>query len=149
METQVDERDPFDELASEFVERQRSGDCPTIDEYVERYPELADEIRELFPTIAAMENVRAGRQGSGSGKARLDGPRLEILGDFRIVREVGCGGMGVVFEAVQESLGKRVAIKVLPRQSLLRGSALKRFEQEARIAAQLHHTNIVPVFGVG
>ena len=149
METQAEERDPFDELASEFVERHRSGDCPTIDEYAERYSDLADEIRELFPTIAAMENVRAGRQGSGSGKARLDGPRLEILGDFRIVREVGRGGMGVVFEAVQESLGKRVAIRVLPRQSLLRGSALKRFEQEARIAAQLHHTNIVPVFGVG
>jgi len=70
VETQVDERDPFDELASEFVERQRSGDCPTIDEYAERYPEFADEIRDLFPTIAAMENVRADRQGSGSGGAR-------------------------------------------------------------------------------
>ena len=75
--------------------------------------------------------------------------RLERLGDFRIIREIGRGGMGVVFEAEQESLGRRVAVKVLPRQVLLDEKHLKRFEREARIAANLHHTNIVEVFGVG
>ena len=57
--------------------------------------------------------------------------------------------MGIVYEAEQESLGRKVAVKVLPRQSLLQEKQLIRFQQEARTAAQLHHTNIVPVFGVG
>src|SRR5262249_37562596 len=63
--------------------------------------------------------------------------------------EVGRGGMGVVYEAQQLSLGRHVAIKVLPSHALLDGRQLGRFQREARSAARLHHTNIVPVFGVG
>lgn len=69
------------------------------------------------------------------------------LGDFRLLREVGRGGMGIVYEAEQISLGRRVAVKVLPK--LLDESQKKRFEREAKSAGRLHHTNIVPVFGVG
>ncbi len=76
-------------------------------------------------------------------------PPLAQLGDYRIVREIGRGGMGVVYEAEQLSLGRRVALKVLLRQALLDPDRRKRFEREARAAARLHHTNIVPVFGVG
>jgi eukaryotic-like serine/threonine-protein kinase len=143
------ERDPLELLAAEYMERLRHGECPSIDEYAARQPELAEEIRELFPTIAATERLKARQAQSSDGRASLGAARLERLGDFRIIREIGRGGMGVVFEAEQESLGRRVAVKVLPRQVLLDEKHLKRFEREARIAANLHHTNIVEVFGVG
>jgi len=71
------------------------------------------------------------------------------LGDFRILREIGRGGMGVVYEALQLSLGRRVALKVLPFAVALDQRQLQRFKNEAQAAALLHHTNIVPVFAVG
>src|SRR5262245_39540087 len=71
------------------------------------------------------------------------------LGDFRILRVIGRGGMGVVYEAEQVSLGRHVALKVLPQALRLVPNRKARFEREARAAAKLHHTNIVPVFGVG
>lgn len=141
--------DPLDVLATEFTARQRQGDCPTIEEYVERYPELAEEIRVLLPTIATLEKVKAGQQRTPDGRVSLAGRRLERLGDFRVIREIGRGGMGIVFEAEQQSLGRRVAVKVLPRQALVDAKHLERFHREARTAAALHHNNIVPVFGVG
>jgi WD40 repeat protein/serine/threonine protein kinase len=77
------------------------------------------------------------------------GHALQQLGDYRIIRKIGHGGMGVVYEAEQMSLGRHVALKVLPHQALANDKTKKRFEREARAAAKLHHTNIVPVFGVG
>jgi eukaryotic-like serine/threonine-protein kinase len=136
-------------LAAEYMERLRQGQYPSVSEFVARHPELAEGIRELFPTIAVTERLKARQARSSEGRATLGPTRPERLGDFRLIREIGRGGMGVVFEAEQESLGRRVAVKVLPRQALLDEKHLKRFEREARIAANLHHTNIVEVFGVG
>jgi WD40 repeat protein/serine/threonine protein kinase/regulator of sirC expression with transglutaminase-like and TPR domain len=144
------DRNPVEQLAEEFLERHRRGERPSLTEYTDRYPDLADEIRELFPALVMMEQLKPdSADATGSYGGAPEGKRLERLGDFRILREVGRGGMGIVYEAEQESLGRHVALKVLPSQSLLDPQHQKRFQREARAAARLHHTNIVPVFGVG
>src|SRR5262249_53429139 len=145
-----DDRNPVEVLADDFVERQRRGERPTLDEYCRRYPELADDIRDLFPVLIRMEDLHSDDAGGATGAAALPAAaRLARLGDFRILREVGRGGMGVVYEAEQESLGRRVALKVLPDAALSDARQVLRFQREAKAAARLHHTNIVPVFGVG
>ncbi|HPM82878.1 MAG TPA: hypothetical protein PLF81_19380, partial [Candidatus Anammoximicrobium sp.] len=97
------DRLPVEVLADEFMARQRQGECPTIDEYVARYPELAEEIRVLFPTITALEKAKVRQRRTPDGRVSLAGCRLERLGDFRVIREIGRGGMGIVYEAEQES----------------------------------------------
>jgi serine/threonine protein kinase/WD40 repeat protein len=144
--------DLLNDLAHEFAERYRRGERPSLNEYADRHPELAGEIRELFPTLVMIEQFGSGVDSARSGASRrppCDIPVPESLGDYRILREIGRGGMGVVYEAVQESLGRRVALKVLSQHRILGSVQLQRFEREAKAAALLHHTNIVPVFGVG
>ena len=152
MTTSSDARNPVELLAEEFLERKRRGEQPTLREYLERHPELADAIRDLFPALLMMEDLgesSGGTTGSLAADGVAVGVRLQRLGDYRILREIGRGGMGVVYEAEQESLGRRVALKVLSAGSLLDPKQVRRFEREAKAAAKLHHTNIVPVFGVG
>ncbi|MCM2370303.1 serine/threonine-protein kinase [Aporhodopirellula aestuarii] len=138
-----------DILASDFVARYRNGDRPTVEEYANRHPELSEPIRRVFPLVLSVEKVKIDQQSESDGSATLAGRVLERLGDFRLVREIGRGGMGIVYEAEQESLGRRVAIKVLPKQSLLNDDALQSFRREASTAAAMHHSNIVPIFGTG
>src|SRR2546425_8175782 len=109
------EPDRLDDLAEEFMARFRRGERPSVTEYTEKHPELADEIRELFPALVMMEDL-----GSVAGRPALPrgGPMPEQLGDFRILREIGRGGMGLAYEALQESLGRHVALKVLPFPAL-------------------------------
>ncbi|HEV3447355.1 MAG TPA: protein kinase, partial [Gemmataceae bacterium] len=139
------EIDPLGQLAEGFLGRYRRGERPSLTEYTTRYPQLADQIRDLFPALVMMEEL--GTVGGPSECIRKEPPRR--LGEYRIIREVGRGGMGVVYEAVQESLGRHVALKVFPASGLLSPTHLERFRREAKAAAHLHHTNIVPVFGVG
>ena len=143
------ERDPLDLLIERFLEQHRSGEPVTPSSFAEQHPESAAQLLELLPTLLALEDVKRDRASSSSGQQRVSLPKLDRLGDFRIERELGRGGMGVVFEAVQEALDRRVALKVLPQASLLTGNQLERFQREAQIAARLHHTNIVPVYGSG
>src|SRR5262245_25557542 len=79
----------------------------------------------------------------------MGGASPQRLGEFELVRELGRGGMGVVYEAVQTSLGRRVALKVLGPGLGLTPQAVTRFRREAAAAAKLHHTNIVPVYATG
>jgi serine/threonine-protein kinase len=144
--------DLFGELAHEFAARLRRGERPTLTEYADRHPELADQIRELFPALVEVEQFGSG-VGPETGRFLAGGGREaavpRVLGEYRVVREIGRGGMGVVYEAVQESLGRHVALKILPDRRRLAPNQLERFIREAKAAALLHHTNIVPVFGVG
>src|SRR5690242_21227587 len=99
-----------------------------------------------------MENIAVADSSLEGDEPKTDQPAaaaLQQLGDYRIIREIGHGGMGVVYEAEQVSLGRHVALKVLPSQALVNPTHLERFRREAKAAARLHHTNIVPVFGVG
>ncbi len=147
-----DERQ-VEDLAEEFLERRRRGERPTLEEYAARYPRVADEIREFFPVLGLVEDFKPGAgdiTGSLTGAAVAGiGTLVDRLGEFHLLREVGRGGMGVVYEAIQESLGRRVALKVLRMHRLLDPMTLVRFHREAKAAARLHHNNIVPVFGVG
>jgi WD40 repeat protein len=143
-------REEIELLMEEYLERRRLGERPTIAEYVEKHPALAAEIIDLFPALVVLENADAwDANATASLGQAASGQPLERLGDYRIVREIGRGGMGIVYEAVQESLNRSVALKVLPDRLSTDPNRLQRFRREARSAARLHHTAIVPVFDVG
>ncbi|MGZ0165004.1 MAG: serine/threonine protein kinase [Planctomycetales bacterium] len=136
-------------LASEYAENARLGKNPSIDSYVERYPEMAVEIRELFPMVAALEQWKSDRESEVLRAQLPDQFKLKQLGDCRIVREIGRGGMGVVFEAVEGSIERHVAVKLLPWRISMVPHRQERFEREAQTIAKLRHTNIVPIFRFG
>jgi serine/threonine protein kinase len=145
-----EDRDPVDIAADEFAERYRNGEYPSVTEYAQRFPEQAEELKELLPAVAMMEQLKQkeeSRIDSFERQSVISG--LQQLGDFRIIREIGHGGMGVVYEAEQESLGRHVALKVLSPATFNSPKSIRRFRREAETVARLHHTNIVPVFGVG
>src|SRR5437764_13305863 len=111
MTTPSDERGPVELLADEFLDRCKRGDRPTIKEYCVRHPELADEIRDVFEAVLMVEDLKPGPDdvsGTCGGSAQGNGKRLEQVGDYRILCEIGRGGMGTVFEAEQQALGRRV-----------------------------------------
>lgn len=137
----------IDTIADEYLARKRRGESPTIKEYCMKYPDLAEDIRELFPTLEMMEDLMPAMD-STSGAEGVPST-VKRIGDYRILGEIGRGGMGVVYEAEQESLGRRVALKVLSKRFSHDDSGLVRFQREARAAARMHHTNIVPVFEIG
>src|SRR5262249_21234625 len=95
------------ELAEEFLDRYRKGERPPLREYIDRHPELASEIKEVFPAMAMLENIAVVDESLDEPADRAAAvPPLQQLGDFRIIREIGHGGMGVVYEAEQVSLGR-------------------------------------------
>ncbi len=151
-EIQTESQNPVHWIADEVIERRKRGENPNIDEYCERFPDYAAQLREFLPALLALEYLKPASNswhGNVAVDAHPDQKLPRQIGDFHILAELGRGGMGVVYEAEQISLGRRVALKLLARQTTLGEVALTRFEREARVAAQMHHTNIVPVFDVG
>src|SRR5262249_24466324 len=111
MNSPESEPDLLVQLAEEFADRYRRGDRPALAEYTEKYPAMAEQIRDLLPAMVMMEDLGS-VDGPPPPMTRTSAP--ERLGEYPILREVGRGGMGLVYEAVQESLGRHVALKVLP-----------------------------------
>jgi WD40 repeat protein/tetratricopeptide (TPR) repeat protein len=182
-------RDPLGLILDSFLARFRKGERPSLTEYIERYPALADQIRELLPALVEIEQLGSpgGAVAEAGGRAAAEDPRPALgaedprpglgspsatdaydpaaraaatvgdrtggfpqrLGDYCILRTIGAGGMGVVYEAMRESLRSHVALKVIHPRYRTHAGYLRRFHNEARSAARLHHTNIVSVFDYG
>jgi WD40 repeat protein/serine/threonine protein kinase len=122
-----------------------AGEAVDPEELAARHPAIADWLRACLSVLRVASQV----EGRADADAVID-PTIDTrLGDFRILRLIGRGGMGIVYEAEQVSLRRRVALKVLPFAAALDPQQLRRFQIEAQAAAQLHHTNIVPIFSVG
>lgn len=162
----VEREESINAILLDFVEAVERGENPNRGTLLQRYPEFADDLASYFATRDQLDHLAAPlRTISGTGRAAshpcvADGPAEQQsamtltadvgrIGDFRLLREVGRGGMGVVYEAEQVSLRRRVALKVLPFAAAVDPRHLQRFRNEAQAAAQLHHNNIVPVYAVG
>jgi WD40 repeat protein/serine/threonine protein kinase len=142
---------PLDRRAEASVARGRAGERTFLTGHAEGVSSVGAELHNL--TSAAVEfgqhQTMAFDRNNDFTRPIADLGQPARVGEYRIIRLVGRGGMGAVYEAVQESLGRHVALKVLSAEALIDPLRLARFRREARSAAQLHHTNIVPVFGVG
>jgi tetratricopeptide (TPR) repeat protein/serine/threonine protein kinase len=135
----------------EFLAAVEAGEKPDRQAFLAAHADIANDLARCLEGLAFIENAGLALQESALAPAALAGPAVSALplGDFRVVREIGRGGMGIVYEAEQLSLGRRVALKVLPFASTLDPRQLQRFKNESHAAAQLRHPNIVPVYAVG
>ncbi|MCP3953058.1 MAG: protein kinase [Desulfobacterales bacterium] len=136
----------IESLAEEFLQLLHDGKNPSVQDYVRNHPDLAEEIEELFPTIQAVEGIKA-----SSEQQLVTVPKqVEQLGGYRIIREIGRGGMGVVYEAQHIRLDRRAAVKVLPPHlGISNQQSRDRFLSEGRTAAALQHHSIAPVYDAG
>src|SRR5262245_23888526 len=152
----------LDEVATAYLKAIEAGEAPDRDEWLARYSEVGADLEAFFADQEALARLagplravaRAARgeapvPGPGAPEGSPQLPTSGTLGDFRILGEVGHGGMGVVYEAEQISLGRRVALKVLPFAATMDPRQLQRFHNEARAAACLDHPHIVKVHAVG
>lgn len=142
-------REPFEVLASQFVDELRRGQRPSVELYARRYPPHAERIRDCFPVLALLEQARIEKESSSFRHNMPERFPFTRLGRCQLLCELGRGGMGVVFQARDADSGHLVAVKVLPWRVSIVPEWQRRFEKEARTAAQLRHRNIVPVFRFG
>lgn len=147
--SQVDEEAKLARILEAYLAHLENGRAPDREAIIAANPDIAERLRACLSSLQFVNraacDVTADRRKDQPTVSKLSG----TLGDFRIVREVGRGGMGVVYEAEQISLNRRVALKVLPFAAVLDSKHLQRFKTEAQAAARLHHQNIVPVHSVG
>ncbi|MEX2169547.1 MAG: serine/threonine-protein kinase [Pirellulales bacterium] len=126
----------------------RNGEPIDVEALAAAHPEYAMELRDLLPMMASLLRLSE-RSGSIATSGESGVAVRQQLGDFRLIREIGRGGMGVVYEAEQLSMGRQVALKVLPFAALVDHKSLQRFRNEVRAAAALDHPHIVSVYSIG
>jgi serine/threonine protein kinase len=151
--TYSDSDSDLDILRRFLSELQAATDpAKVVEDHCARHPELADQIRGMAEMDAALQeqtpdwtNPRFRVDGVPAGVAT----RAERLGPYRIVRVIARGGMGEVFEAVEEPLDRRVAVKTIRSGDNTRPDWMQRFLHEREVLARLHHTHIVPIFAAG
>ena len=134
----------------EYLAAARAGHRPDRAEFLSRHAEIAGALADCLGGLDFMQEAGSLPLDDGSGieSEAAIAPAAQ-LGDFRIARELGRGGMGIVYEAEQISLGRRVALKVLPFAAAIDPRRIRRFQVEAQAAAHLHHPHIVAIFAVG
>lgn len=136
-------------LLDEYLRSLEAGAPIRLEDLAGQHPHIAEQLASLGEGIATIHRATqhfGTNEADGSASGSVPPKQL---GDFRLEREIGRGGMGVVYEAHQISLGRTVALKVLPFAAVWDAKQVARFQNEARAAAQLNHPNIVPVFAVG
>lgn len=140
----------LDVLVTLFTQELRAGLDPSVEAYAQKHKELADEIREIFPLVATLEHCRDRKESEGFRHRFPEEFRVEQLGEYRIVRELGRGGMGIVFEGFEPGMQRPVAIKLLPwRFREDRPQRAEQLRNEAATIARLRHRNIVPIYTFG
>jgi serine/threonine protein kinase/Flp pilus assembly protein TadD len=142
------------QAVEEYLTLLRAGRKPDRQPFLDRDPAIAEALADCLDALEFIHGAASGLQqldaeDAGPPPHAGDARPAVPLGDYQIVREIGRGGMGVVYEALQLSLGRRVALKILPFASALDARQLQRFKHEAQTAAQLHHPHIVPIYAVG
>lgn len=134
----------LEDLVEQFLDQCRSGNVPDIQDFAGAHPEFASELLALLPLVMEMEDWSVEKK-QGIMPPVHDFPDLEG-DDYRLIRRLGSGGMGVVFEALQLSLNRKVALKLLSPLLLQDAAQRSLFEHEAHVIARLHHPNIVRIF---
>ncbi len=138
----------FEDLIEAYLEMFRGGTAPEIDDFAHLHPEYADRLADLLPLMVKMEDCAADTRRDRSASGIGEFPDLSGS-DYRLIRKIGAGGMGEVFEATQISLDRKVAVKVLSPSLTSDPAQREQFENEARVIAMLHHPNIVKIYNAG
>jgi serine/threonine protein kinase len=141
------------EVLERYMADLERGAAPDQQALLAAHPELA---KELLPYLESLQllhgatcDLRAPQSAENGERKDAPAGAARQIGEYRIVREIGRGGMGIVYEAHQKSLNRQVALKILPFAAVLDQRQIARFRNEAQAAAQLHHPHIVPVFSIG
>ncbi len=153
-ETREEPLDPkLIELVEAFSLRVLEGETIDPEAFLADHPDQAEILRALLPSMIGLANLGThSPRGQRRPTSRLPAAKDEggwPFGEYHLVREVGRGGMGVVYEARQVALDRRVALKVLSTGAAIDARAVQRFRLEAQVASWLQHPNIVPIHGVG